>query len=521
MKLDANALRYLDREDFRVLTAVEMGMRNHELVPVELVTQIASLRLGGAKKILSTLLRHKLLHHDRQHFDGYRLTSLGYDFLALRTLVARGLVMGVGRQIGVGKESDIFVVLNEDHEEFCLKLHRLGRTSFRAIKNKRDYHQHRGSPSWLYLSRLAANKELTFMRILHEHDFPVPTPIDGNRHVILMSLADGFPLNQVRNMEDPAPVYTEMMDLIERFAKHGLIHGDFNEFNVLINEKGKLTVIDFPQMVSINHPNARMYFERDVNCVRRFFRKKFNFVADMRPDFDEVLANRVADLDVKVAASGFTRKMAKDFDRFVESMASKEDQSESDESDDESDGDDGEESSADEGDDDEAGSEADVAKVDESTPKEATKEATATQAPLAAAAPEPPLTEQQVAGEIATGNTNAEKESSNDIAVNAKEQEREEDDAEEEPKEENQQQQEVSDDDDIDAATLGDGPRAHLDFDQTSKASERPRVDDIRRRVRRDLRKKHKHGQGKGKSSRNTIKSREKRLVYQDMKNAL
>lgn len=28
MKLDVNMLRYLSKEDFRVLTAVEMGMRN-------------------------------------------------------------------------------------------------------------------------------------------------------------------------------------------------------------------------------------------------------------------------------------------------------------------------------------------------------------------------------------------------------------------------------------------------------------------------------------------------------------
>jgi Rio2, N-terminal len=28
MKLDVNALRYLSKEEFRVLTAVEMGMRN-------------------------------------------------------------------------------------------------------------------------------------------------------------------------------------------------------------------------------------------------------------------------------------------------------------------------------------------------------------------------------------------------------------------------------------------------------------------------------------------------------------
>lgn len=47
------------------------------------------------------------------------------------------------------------------------------------------------------------------------------------------------------------------MDLILRFARDGLIHGDFNEFNILIKRKtGEAVVIDFPQMVSTRHANA-------------------------------------------------------------------------------------------------------------------------------------------------------------------------------------------------------------------------------------------------------------------------
>ena len=42
-------------------------------------------------------------------------------------------------QIGVGKESDIFEVSTDEGEVLALKLHRLGRTSFRAVKSKRDY----------------------------------------------------------------------------------------------------------------------------------------------------------------------------------------------------------------------------------------------------------------------------------------------------------------------------------------------------------------------------------------------
>lgn len=62
-----------------------------------------------------------------------------------------------------------------------LKLHRLGRTSFRAVKSKRDYLRHRNNFSWLYLSRLAALGEFSFMKALSDRGFPVPQAIDQSR----------------------------------------------------------------------------------------------------------------------------------------------------------------------------------------------------------------------------------------------------------------------------------------------------------------------------------------------------
>lgn len=97
--------------------------------------------------------------------DGYRLTYGGYDFLAMRTFAKRDSVYSVGNKIGVGKESDIYVVANEDGETHCLKIHRLGRISFRTIKSKRDYLRKGQSASWMYMSRLAAMKEYAFMKV--------------------------------------------------------------------------------------------------------------------------------------------------------------------------------------------------------------------------------------------------------------------------------------------------------------------------------------------------------------------
>ncbi|PON43131.1 Serine/threonine protein kinase [Trema orientale] len=333
MKLDVNILRYLSKEDFRVLTAVEMGMRNHEIVPSELIHRIASLKHGGTYKVLKNLLKHKLLHHDSSKYDGFRLTYLGYDFLAIKTLVNRGVFVSVGRQIGVGKESDIFEVATEDGTLLAMKLHRLGRVSFRAVKSKRDYLRHRSNYNWLYLSRLAALKEFAFMKALEEHGFPVPSGVDCNRHCVVMSLVQGYPLVQVKQLQNPETAFETIIGLIVRLAEHGLIHCDFNEFNLMIDDDEKITMIDFPQMVSVSHRNAQMYFDRDVECVFKFFRKRFDLSFQeytVDADGEEVetdessrlcfssISKDAGFLDKELAASGFSRKDQEDIEKFIE-----------------------------------------------------------------------------------------------------------------------------------------------------------------------------------------------------------
>ncbi|KAM5299459.1 serine/threonine-protein kinase RIO2 [Ctenodactylus gundi] len=310
-KVNVAKLRYMSRDDFRVLTAVEMGMKNHEIVPCSLIASIASLKHGGCNKILRELVKHKLIAWERtKTVQGYRLTNAGYDYLALKTLSSRQVVESVGNQIGVGKESDIYIVANEEGQQFALKLHRLGRTSFRNLKNKRDYHKHRHNVSWLYLSRLSAMKEFAYMKALHDRKFPVPKPIDYNRHAVIMELINGYPLCQIHHVEDPASVYDEAMDLIVKLASHGLIHGDFNEFNLILDKDDHIIMIDFPQMVSTSHPNAEWYFDRDVKCIRDFFMRRFSYESELYPVFSDV--RREESLDVEVSASGYTKEMQAD-----------------------------------------------------------------------------------------------------------------------------------------------------------------------------------------------------------------
>ncbi|KAF6809765.1 rio1 family protein [Colletotrichum sojae] len=349
MHLDTKALRHLASEDWRVLAAVEQGSKNHELVPTPLIEKLSRLRGGvsGVHRSISNLAKVGLIAKVKEaKYDGYRLSYGGLDYLAMHTYSTRKEVYSVGSRVGVGKESDIMMVADDRGKQLILKIHRLGRISFRTVKSNRDYLKKNQSGSWMYLSRLAAMKEFAFMKALKEEGFPVPDPIAQNRHTIVMSFIDSFPLRQISAIPDPATLYAELIELILRLAKHGLIHGDFNEFNILIKEETTTTtteqgeeaesiklvpvIIDFPQMVSMEHTNAEMYFDRDVNCIKRFFEKRFHFTSTTPGPFYKDAKKTVGKdgatrLDATVEASGFSKKMLKDLEKAIQEQAGSKD----------------------------------------------------------------------------------------------------------------------------------------------------------------------------------------------------
>jgi len=164
-----------------------------------------------------------------------------------------------------------------------------------------------------------------------------------------MSLVQGYPLVQVKELQNPDDVFDTILGLIVRLAEHGLIHCDFNEFNIMIDDDEKITVIDFPQMVSVSHRNAQMFFDRDIECIYKFFNKRFNLTSEKneeqpgsesddegnsRPSFLSV-KKAAGSLDKELAASGFTRKEQVEMEKFIEEDAGHDSSSDDDDDDDE------------------------------------------------------------------------------------------------------------------------------------------------------------------------------------------
>lgn len=264
----------LEPEDFRVLQAIELGMASFEYVPLVHIVKYASLNPREVEFRISKLNKRGLLYGRPGPYIGYILNYAGYDCLALNALVKADVLEALGRSLGVGKESDVYEALTPGGERVAVKFHRLGRTSFRDSRRKRGYAADR-HVSWPYQSRLAAEREFEALRLVHPAGVSTPEPLHQNRHVLVMSYIDGYNLADVDSLDDPDGFLDDILQNVRLSLSAGVIHTDLSEFNIVVRPDGEVLLIDWPQFVSKDHPNAEMLLRRDVHNVLRYFYRKF------------------------------------------------------------------------------------------------------------------------------------------------------------------------------------------------------------------------------------------------------
>ncbi|MEZ0345161.1 MAG: RIO1 family regulatory kinase/ATPase [Infirmifilum sp.] len=290
VKFSAWGLRELSPRDLRVLAVIERGMINHEYVDVELISSISRIDKELLESILKKLNKIGLVQRYRGSFTGYVLTSRGYDTLALHALVKRGIIVAVSETpIGEGKESEVYLGKMPGDRIVAVKVHRAGRTSFKGAKRVRGYVMDRRHLSWLYLSRLSARSEFEALRILWRSKVSVPEPIDWNRHIVVTGFVEGIELSMVPPLDNPAQVLQGIVAEVEKAYRAGVVHGDLNEFNVLLVDEDRVVLIDWPQWVSSSHPNALFYLKRDLENIMKFFWRKYRLSIDKKSLIEDFL----------------------------------------------------------------------------------------------------------------------------------------------------------------------------------------------------------------------------------------
>lgn len=273
--------RGLEPEDFRVLSAIELNMAKYANVPMEEISRFSGMDESEVQFRLKNLRKPRLARRRRTHAETYVLTFSGYDCLALNALVKGNILEAFGLPLGVGKESDVYSVLSPSQETLVLKLQRLGRTSFRQTRRARGYVADRRHISWLYQSRLAAEREYEALQLVHRQVPVVPRPVAQNRHAVVMSYFEGRQLSDCRSLINPEELVQRILEAVRKiYLDIGIVHADLSEYNILVGKDGDFNIIDWPQYVTEDHPESRNLLERDVTTICRFFSRKFSVKID-------------------------------------------------------------------------------------------------------------------------------------------------------------------------------------------------------------------------------------------------
>jgi RIO kinase 2 len=269
-----HVFRKLENEDFRILQIIEAAMAEREFVPKEQIAKYARLPLDRIDFMLGRLNKLGLTYSMRGAYVGHTLNYAGYDCLAINAFVKAGVIEAFGKPLGVGKEADVYDALTPEGVRVAVKFQRLGRISFRETRRKRGYAtEHAG---WLFQSRLAAEREFQALKLVYQHGVSVPEPLSQNRHAITMGIIEGAELTKWKEISKPEKVLKEILRNVKKtYLKAGVVHADLSEYNIILKPNMHILIIDWPQYVMANHPNAQQLLMRDVKNVLKYFSRRY------------------------------------------------------------------------------------------------------------------------------------------------------------------------------------------------------------------------------------------------------
>ena len=278
----AYILQNLEPKDIRTLVGIELGMRRFRFVPLEQISFYAKLPRDETIFRLDRLYKMGILDTSHSAKRDYCLINASYDVLAFNAFYQKDIISSVGSEIGMGKESQVFLAMDKENVKRAIKIHRLGAPSFKNVRKLRNYVQNRKHISWLYVNRLSAESEFEGLSRVYALNLNTPKPVAQNRNSLVMQLFEGQHLNSFKELDNPKEVLDEIMHYIFRFfTEANLIHCDLSEFNILIGTNQQVQVIDFPQWEPSNHYNWKYYLTRDIENISAFFERRYNLTVDI------------------------------------------------------------------------------------------------------------------------------------------------------------------------------------------------------------------------------------------------
>ncbi len=193
------------------------------------------------------------------------------------------VITGLDYPISEGKEAVVFKARSQ-HGDVAVKIFKYETSSF-LKRSMTKYIQ--GDPrfpsiqmTYRSLVKMWARKEFSNLKACQDAGVSAPTPLKHRDNVVVMQFLGegGIPYSLLKNLPmDDVDVnvqglFDKVIDNMKKMWKHGFVHADLNEFNIL-TDGTNLWFIDMAQSVKKQHPLSMQFFEKDCNNIARFFAK--------------------------------------------------------------------------------------------------------------------------------------------------------------------------------------------------------------------------------------------------------
>ncbi|MDQ2073645.1 serine/threonine-protein kinase Rio1 [Haloarcula sp. NS06] len=213
--------------------------------------------------------------------DQFKVEASVFDdatYGALYKLVQDGHIDAFGGPISTGKEANVYTALSGE-TEVAVKVYRINASDFKDMRSYLD-----GDPRFEGIGSdkkkvvtAWVRKESSNLKRARRAGVRTPEPIAVERNVLVMEYLGteegrSKRLSEV-HIENPETAYEVVKEYTRRLYDAGLVHGDLSEYNIVFHE-GQLYIIDLGQAVTIHHPNADDFLERDCRNVANFFARQ-------------------------------------------------------------------------------------------------------------------------------------------------------------------------------------------------------------------------------------------------------
>jgi len=265
----------LNKSDFKILKVFASSLKTHQFLNLSTLSQYSNLNQRLVEHHLERLVKSGLVGKSN---IGFTLLVTGLDIYVLKILSNRNTITSIGPQIGIGKEAEIYLAHDSQEKDKILKMFRLGRSSFKQIKRKRDIST--STSNWLLLNIQTAKREYDILNYLRQSSTSFPTPLFRSFHCIVMEPFYGSKLADAESLEDPQSVLEKIISNVKIAYQNGYINGDLNEYNIMVNNDN-IFILDWPQAIKSDTINANVVLLRDVKNILKFFSKKYKIEKDV------------------------------------------------------------------------------------------------------------------------------------------------------------------------------------------------------------------------------------------------